>query len=136
VLLVGYSGGGTLAVLMAARVVHIAGVVSVAGNLDPDAWTHRHHYLPLAGSLNPASQPPLPPDLPQWYLIGDRDTNVSYAMVGNYLDRVPQSRVWHFGDFDHSCCWGRAWPEVYAQIATQLRATGQQEGPARPHTAQ
>jgi pimeloyl-ACP methyl ester carboxylesterase len=132
VLLVGYSGGGTLAVLLAARVLHIAGVVSVAGNMDSDAWTQRHHYLPLTGSLNPAKQPSLPADLPQWYLVGDRDANVSYAMASNYLDRVPPGRVWHFGEFDHACCWSRAWPEVYAQIATQLAATVQQEPAAVP----
>jgi pimeloyl-ACP methyl ester carboxylesterase len=122
VLLVGYSGGGTLAVLMSGRVSHVVGVVSIAGNLDPDAWAQAHHYLPLAGSLSPAVQPPLPADMPQWYLVGDRDTNVSYGMASRYLDRIPGDRIWHFGAFDHACCWVRAWPEAYSRIETLLRA--------------
>jgi pimeloyl-ACP methyl ester carboxylesterase len=117
VLLVGYSGGGTLAVLMTARVSHVVGVVSIAGNLDPDAWAQAHHYLPLDGSLSPALQPPLPADVAQWYLVGDRDTNVSYGMASRYLDRVPRDRIWHFGDFDHVCCWVREWPDAYSRIA-------------------
>ncbi len=123
VLLVGYSGGGTLAVLMGPKVRRIAGVVSVAGNLDPDAWTQDLHYLALVGSLNPALQPALPVDLPQWYLMGDRDTNVSAGMASRYLQRVPAERIWHFADFDHTCCWGRAWPEFYARIAADLAET-------------
>jgi hypothetical protein len=122
VLVVGYSGGGTLAVLMAARVLHVAGVVSVAGNLDPDAWTHQHHYLPLSGSLNPASRAPLPADLPQWYLIGDRDVNVTRDMASRYLDRVPPDRIWRMGGFDHTCCWGPAWARLYERIVAERTA--------------
>lgn len=118
-LLVGYSGGGTLAVLLARRLPHVAGVISIAGNLDPDAWTHQHRYLPLAGA-NPALEPALPRDLPQWYLVGGRDTNVSPAMVARYLGRVPPDRIWWYPGFDHHCCWQRAWPEVYARVMRQL----------------
>jgi hypothetical protein len=117
VLLVGYSGGGALAVLMAPSVLHVAGVVSIAGNLDTNAWTQQHHYLPLGGSLNPASQAPLPAALPQWYLLGDRDTNVTDAMVSRYLERVPAAHIWHFAGFDHACCWGHEWPQLYTRIA-------------------
>ena len=52
--LVGYSGGGVLAVLIAERLDNVAAVITVGANLDTDAWTRHHGYLPLSGSLNPA----------------------------------------------------------------------------------
>ncbi|HTV80425.1 MAG TPA: alpha/beta fold hydrolase [Steroidobacteraceae bacterium] len=121
VILVGYSGGGTLAVLMAGRVPQVTAVVAVAANLDPQEWARRHHYLPLTGSLDPALQPPLPVALPQWYLVGDRDVNVPYAASSRYLDRLPREDIWHFAKFDHRCCWVEAWPETYGRIRTLLR---------------
>lgn len=120
VLLVGYSGGGALAVLMARALPGISGVVTIAGNLDPDTWATLHGYLPLQGSLNPALEPPLPADLKQWYLVGERDTNVPAAATARYLQRTPQERVWSYARFDHVCCWTREWPSIFAKIQAEL----------------
>ena len=54
VVLIGYSGGGALAMLMASSVKSIDSVVTVAANLDVVAWSRLHGYSPLSGSLNPA----------------------------------------------------------------------------------
>lgn len=120
VLLVGYSGGGTIAALMARDLPHVAGFVSVAGNLDPDAWAKLHGYLPLAGSLNPALQPPLPTSLPQWYLVGQRDTNLPAAATARYLERIAPERVWLYPRFDHACCWVGEWPAIFARVSAGL----------------
>src|SRR5712692_3248183 len=61
----GYSGGGTLAMLLAARMAETASVVTVAANLDVDGWADLHGYSRLAGSLSPARRPPLPPRIYQ-----------------------------------------------------------------------
>jgi pimeloyl-ACP methyl ester carboxylesterase len=121
-LLIGYSGGGTMAVLMAARMSRVSGVVSIAGNLDTDAWTRHHQYLALDGSLNPAREPQLPESLPQLYLVGDHDANVPYETVSTYLQRVPPEDVWQFDAFNHSCCWAREWPSLFSRIRTALNA--------------
>ena len=71
VVLIGYSGGGVLAVLIAPQVPGSA-VVTIAANLDVEAWARWHQYTPLSGSLNPATQPPLDA-LHEWHLVGDRD---------------------------------------------------------------
>jgi pimeloyl-ACP methyl ester carboxylesterase len=118
IVLVGYSGGGTLATLMAPAMPSLAGLVSVAGNLDPDAWTRLHGYLPLDG-LNPALQPPLNPALSQWYLTGERDTNVPAQVNERYLRRVSPDRIWSYPRFDHKCCWERLWPAIYARISAE-----------------
>jgi hypothetical protein len=134
VLIVGYSGGGTLAVLMASQLSasapmtspaghdmpRVVGVVTIAGNLDPDAWTRLHDYLPLTGSLNPARAPLLPESLREWHLIGERDTNVPYAAAQEYLQRVAPDRIWWYARFDHACCWVREWPTAFARIRAEL----------------
>lgn len=127
VLLVGYSGGGTLAALMSRRMAHVVGLVTIAGNLDPTAWARWHGYVPLAGSLDPALEPP-PRDLPQWDLVGGRDTNVPYRLVEPYLAHNPSARLWRYRNFDHVCCWVRAWPSALERIRAQLRgAAGGEE---------
>jgi pimeloyl-ACP methyl ester carboxylesterase len=124
VLLVGYSGGGTLAALMARDLPGTVGLVSVAGNLDPDAWTRLHAYLPLEGSLNPALLPPLPASLKQWYLVGQRDTNVPAAATARYLERIAPERVWSYPRFDHACCWVGEWPVAFARVSAELSDKG------------
>ena len=120
VLLVGYSGGGTLAALMARDLPRVTGLLTIAGNLDPDAWARLHGYLPLQGSRNPALEPPLPVSLKQWYLVGQRDTNVPAAATARYFERVPPDRVWSYPKFGHKCCWARQWPSIFARISPEL----------------
>lgn len=139
VLLVGYSGGGTLAVLMARRLPNAVGVVTIAGNLDPRAWARWHGYLPLTGSLDPALEPPVR-GLPQWHLVGGRDTNVPYRVASRYFARVPSARIRRYPSFDHVCCWVRVWPAAIDGILAELRGPGRSDKtaaalspkPARP----
>jgi pimeloyl-ACP methyl ester carboxylesterase len=133
VVLVGYSGGGTLAVLMAPRlaaavtpdgVSHrsttVVAVVTVAGNLDTDQWTAMHAYQPLSASLNPALAPPIPDDIRQVHLVGALDSNVPPVAMTRYLSQVPARQVWAFADFDHRCCWVEQWPHVLARLQREL----------------
>ena len=114
--LVGYSGGGTLALLMAPRVQAVERVVVVAGNMDVERWTRYHGYEALGGSLDPASQAPLDAVIEQWYLLGDRDLTVPPELERRYLERAASERVLHFPTFDHRCCWAQAWPRIWARI--------------------
>src|SRR5205085_12272196 len=110
----------TLVVLMARSMPGISGVVTIAGNLDPDTWATLHGYLPLSGSLNPSLEPPLPAELKQWYLMGERDTNVPAAAGARYFQRIPRDRVWSYARFNHVCCWTHEWPSIFANIAAEL----------------
>jgi pimeloyl-ACP methyl ester carboxylesterase len=134
VLLVGYSGGGTLAALMTRSMPDVAGLVTIAGNLDPRAWARWHGYLPLTGSLDPALEPP-PPGLPQWHLLGGKDTNVPYPVVAGYFTRVPTARVLHYPGFGHVCCWVRAWPAAIGGILSALPPSAPlSQRPERPRS--
>ncbi|HVS75519.1 MAG TPA: hypothetical protein VHE11_01205 [Steroidobacteraceae bacterium] len=131
VLLVGYSGGGTLAALMARRLPDAVGLVTIAGNLDPRAWTRWHGYLPLTGSLDPALEPP-PSGLPQWHLLGTSDSNVPYRVVERYFARVPSARIRRYPGFGHVCCWVRIWPSAIHDILAELHRPGRGDAAAAP----
>jgi pimeloyl-ACP methyl ester carboxylesterase len=123
IVLVGYSGGGTLAVLMAPRLSVPPRVITIAANLDVEAWTRAHGYLPLDGSLNPADEPQLPARIAEVHLVGARDLNVPRSTVSRYLDRVPPASVWEFSDFDHACCWEREWPDIWQRVQREFLHT-------------
>lgn len=112
VLLIGYSGGGTLAWLMAPQLPETVGVITVAANLDTDRWTGLHGYSPLAGSLNPALLPALPPAIAQVHYAGGRDRKVPPAVVTSFSRGHPEARVVVLDEFDHECCWAERWPEL------------------------
>lgn len=113
VALVGYSGGGTLAVLIAERLDNVASVTTIAANLDTDAWAEHHRYLPMSQSLNPALSD-LPHPWPELHLRGANDAVVPAATTARYFARYPEARRRTIEGFDHVCCWVRDWPEISA----------------------
>lgn len=112
VTLVGYSGGGVLAVLIAERLDNVAAVITVGANLDTDAWTRHHGYLPLSGSLNPASST-AEHRWPEIHLYGARDTVVPIATTAAYFARFPHAQRKVMDDYDHACCWVEQWPTLW-----------------------
>jgi pimeloyl-ACP methyl ester carboxylesterase len=118
VVLIGYSGGGTIAWLMAARVPQVSAVVTVAANLDTDEWTKIHQFSPLEGSLNPATQPDLPSTVAQRHYVGGRDENVPPSVVRSFAARHRSAAVIEIADFDHTCCWVERWRQVLSESAS------------------
>ncbi|MFL6550335.1 MAG: alpha/beta hydrolase, partial [Povalibacter sp.] len=102
--LIGYSGGGVLAVLVAERLDGVSSVMTLGANLDVDAWTAEHSYLPLDESLNPARSERTHPWI-ETHLQGARDTVVPSATTDAYFVRYPAARRQLFATYDHSCCW-------------------------------
>lgn len=114
--LIGYSGGGTLAMLLARHLKNAPGIVTVAGNLDIEAWSHLHGYSTLAGSLNPARQPPLDTTLFQWHYAGGKDRNIPVSLIQPTVLRQHSARLVVIPEFDHTCCWEKIWPSVLKNI--------------------
>ena len=109
--LIGHSGGGTLAMLLAARMSKVRAVVTLAGNLDPDAWAAYHGYEPLRG-LSPARQPALSPEIREIHCAGGRDRNMPLAILRAAAARSPRAELLVFPDFDHACCWEGVWRQL------------------------
>lgn len=112
VVLIGYSGGGTLAWLLASQVPQTRAVVTIAANLDTDAWTTLHRYSAMTGSLNPALQPPLPSTIVDIAYVGGRDDNVPPSIARSFAGRHPNAKIVDVAQFDHTCCWIERWPEL------------------------
>lgn len=113
--LVGYSGGGTVATLVAAGRRDVAWLVTVAGNLDPGAWAAWHRVTPLRGSLTPLDVADGLRSVPQLHLQGANDSEVPPALATGYLKHfqgVAGIRAEVIPDFDHACCWQDRWPEL------------------------
>jgi dienelactone hydrolase len=112
IVLMGYSGGATLATLIAEQEPKVKILVTLAGNLDTDAWVLEHGYSSLSGSLNPAKMPPLRTDLIQIHYAGAQDANIRAQWVEDFANRQRRAEFHSIKDADHSCCWESLWPEV------------------------
>ena len=117
--LIGYSGGGTLAMLMAPRLERVTAVATLAGNLDVSAWVQHHGYSPLTGSLDPAAEAGLPENIQQWHWLGAEDQTVPPEIVRPMLARQPAAHVSILPEVDHRCCWEAVWPVLLLDLVTQ-----------------
>ena len=113
--LYGHSGGGSLAMLMAAKIPQVRNVVTIAGNLDTKAWTDYHDYSPMAGSLNPALVR-LPDSIHQYHYLGEDDENMP-ASLFPFKNRPPTINVQVFPGVSHLYGWGSRWPTILEQTA-------------------
>jgi hypothetical protein len=111
--LVGYSGGGTLAALVAAQRHDVIRLLTVASVLDTTTWAERMRLSPLLGSSNPALEIERWVSIPQRHLIGDKDKTIP-------LNIWEEQKRWLQGasvtfeiihGFDHRCCWSEIWAE-------------------------
>jgi pimeloyl-ACP methyl ester carboxylesterase len=117
--LVGYSGGGTLAALMAPRLPNVRALVTVAANLDVAAWTAHHGYLPLNESLDPADRDDVL-TAPEIHLVGVGDITVPAQLSRRYFERRPRALLWEYEGFDHICCWAQHWPRIVARLEEEM----------------
>jgi dienelactone hydrolase len=132
-ILVGYSGGGAIAVLLAAHRSDVASLVTVAGNLDHRAWAAHHRFTRLDGSLNPADFADQVAGLKQVHFTGARDEVVPPALA----QRLPAgligagARNLHVvPNVDHRCCWVEHWPALWQEIQRSVTRAGWVEFPA------
>lgn len=82
--LVGYSGGGTMALLLAAHRDDIHSIRTIAGNLDHKWLNEYHHVTPLAGSLNPPDFADHLASIPQQHFVGEDDLVVPVGAYQSY----------------------------------------------------
>lgn len=110
--LVGYSGGGVLAALVAAGRVDVEALVTLAAPLDLDAWTSLHRVSPFPGWSSPVHHAEALRQIPQLHLVGEDDSIVPAEVVRAYLRKVRplQGTFRVVPKTAHTCCWEAQWP--------------------------
>ncbi len=116
VIIIGYSGGGTLAILMADKIKRLSTVVTVAANLDVITWSTLHGYLALKQSLNPADEMALNPQIKQIHFAGKEDKVVPSSIIKAYSDKQKNAKYYELSGQDHACCWHDDWKELLRRI--------------------
>lgn len=118
--LIGYSGGGVIASILANRVPNVVALVTIAANLDIDLWTKMRGYQPLYDSLNPIDMELLNKGIIAVHLIGEQDTVVPNEVTLAFVQKHG-GLVWRYANYGHLCCWQDNWPEISEQIANLVR---------------
>lgn len=117
--LVGYSGGGAVATILAAQRDDVVRLITVAGNLNHKAWTDFHRISPLIGSLNPADYRERLAKIEQVHFVGEDDTVVPQFLAYDFVADLPTSsraKVIVVPGQTHGCCWESIWPNLYESI--------------------
>ncbi|MFB9126017.1 alpha/beta hydrolase family protein [Paraburkholderia dipogonis] len=116
--LVGYSGGGASAVLIAARRTEVASIRTVVGNLDDEFVNRLHDVSSMPQSENAIDFANRMASIPQVHFSGADDTVVPPVVAQRFVDaagaRCAQARTVH--DVSHDGDSSRRWPALLGVI--------------------
>jgi len=116
--LIGYSGGGAIAALLAAERDDVSNLITIAANLDLDAFNRHHNAAAMPHSLNPADFAGSIANLPQFHLVGEDDRIVPASVVRSFLrqqklpNEVEKARLLIVPNAQHSGPWSPAWLRI------------------------
>lgn len=118
--IIGYSGGGVIAALLASQRNDISWLATVAANLDTETWTQYHGDSPLVGSENPVKHVSALKDLPQIHWLGGQDKIIPESVTNSYLNALASDKAKKIviGENNHHCCWEKSWPNILIELKT------------------
>ena len=121
--LIGYSGGGAFALLIAANRDDIKNVITVAGNLNHSYWSRYLNTSPLDGSLNPVNFANELSHINQYHLIGKNDKIMPYDVFKSYIKYFNDKANIQYFLFDatHSCCWEEIYRNFLLEKSEKLK---------------
>ena len=121
--LVGYSGGATIAAIIAATRDDIIDLRTVAGNLDIDKFVETHNVTPLTGSVNPTTYSQKLVEIPQTHFISENDAVISKTITNSYLkslekfdDKLNCVKLIELSTPEHTKGWANVWKNQNHQI--------------------
>ena len=115
--LVGFSGGGGIAVLVAAKNYMTKDIITISANLDHTAFTTHHGVTPMVGSLNPIEYAKQVSQIPQLHISGGKDKIIPPFIADRFVQKAASSCVKQkiFEDISHQHGWHRVWEYVINQ---------------------
>ncbi len=111
--LIGFSGGGVIAALLAAQRSDVRLLVTVAAPLSINTWVSYHHVSPLTGSLNPIDFTTALRKIPQCHFVGKADTITPEVVLEDYQQQLAsdQSHIL-LEDNSHEHGWTKHWQQT------------------------
>lgn len=118
--LVGFSGGGGVAVLIAAKNKQVKDIVTIAANLDLAAFVDYHNVSPMIGSLNPIDYTSEVSNIPQLHISGGKDNIVPPFIADKFVQKANSNCVKQkiFPEITHRSGWQPVWNYVTNQQIT------------------
>lgn len=115
--IVGYSGGGAIAVLVAARRHDVVTLRTVAGNLDVEYVNQLHRVSPMPASCNPIDVARQVSGIAQVHFSGAQDTVVPPEVARRFASAAGgtcvKTRV--VNGMTHDGDWAQRWRDLLAQ---------------------
>lgn len=112
---IGFSGGGVVAMLVASLRNDVSRIVTVAANIDHEAWSQWHGVTQLEGSLIPMENLSALQDISQLHLWGSKDKIVPFETQESFLEKSALFESFTYKvmpNFTHHCCWVDQWREI------------------------
>jgi hypothetical protein len=118
--LVGYSGGGGVAILIAARNKSVNSILTIAANLDIDSFTKYHKSAPMISSLNPIDYVNEVKNIPQLHFSGGKDKIVPAFIGEKFVSQITTGCARHeiLPDAEHARYWKSYWDYVLNSTIT------------------
>lgn len=113
--LIGHSGGGVMAALLAANRDDVACLITLAAPLDLDAWTRSSGFDDFKDALNPALLSAARLNLQEKHYWGRDDILVPPTSVGAYTTRVLPGDISIIDNVGHSAGWNKHWAEIKSE---------------------
>lgn len=112
--LIGFSGGGGCAALLAARRKDVIFLGSVAGNLNMNGWTQKHNLTPLDLSMDPIDIAPKLQAIPQRHYSSANDSVMPPELVRDFCKSAGQPEACHkVQGMPHGGAWHTVWNYDY-----------------------
>ena len=118
--LIGYSGGGAVVAMVAARRNDISSIRTVAGYMDHIALNRKINVSPLIGSLDPIRAAPKLKKIPQIHYSGRKDERVPGWVLKNFLKAVGETKciILRRVNATHEEGWVEVWKKFWTKIPT------------------
>ncbi len=116
--LIGYSGGATIALMLAAGRDDILNVRTVAGNLSPNLVNHLHKVSEMPNAADPITISNKTAAIPQLHFYGTDDKVVPKVIAETYLKSIIDkgcAKIIAVENTSHEYGWLEAWPALLSQ---------------------
>lgn len=124
--LIGYSGGATLALLLAERRTDIVSLQTLAGNLSPNQWAQQQGLAPLTESLQPNLSSVQFSRIKQRHLAGATDQVIPAELIHQSAEQLSEQGCVEFHllpDVGHQLGWLHTWRAWRERPIECVRAT-------------